>query len=184
MEKIEDLFNEPVANRTELARCIGRAGFHDCAEIGVLEGGYSERMAQNIPGINLICVDTWEPSRNHRSARWMHVHFRTARRRLKDYNVRFMKMPSLEAAALVPDQSRDFVYIDALHDAKSVMEDITAWEPKVRPGGVVAGHDWTHRGVTAAVESYVMLHNIAPLYTTLSCEEDVNPSWYWIRKNG
>ena len=60
-----------------------------------------------------------------------------------------MRMTSLEAAKLIPDNSVDMVFIDGLHTATG--EDIDAWRPKMKPGGVMAGHDygakeWSVRG--------------------------------------
>lgn len=40
------------------------------------------------------------------------------------------------------DYSLDFVYIDANHTYESVKEDINMWYPKVKIGGIVAGHDF------------------------------------------
>lgn len=48
---------------------------------------------------------------------------------------------SVEAAKLYRDGSLDLVYIDADHARLS--EDIDAWLPKVRDGGLLAGHDFT-----------------------------------------
>jgi hypothetical protein len=65
-----------------------------------------------------------------------------------------LEMPSLEAAAQLPDASLDFVFIDGSHDHESVIADIRAWLPKVKPGGVLAGHDYdlrTDPGVVTAV---------------------------------
>jgi hypothetical protein len=47
----------------------------------------------------------------------------------------------------------DLVFIDALHDQPSVEQDIALWWPTVRPGGVLAGHDFNHKwpGVQRAV---------------------------------
>src|SRR5207253_8367684 len=42
------------------------------------------------------------------------------------------------------DASVDFVFIDAGHDFNSVCNDIRVWLPKVKPGGVLAGHDYEH----------------------------------------
>jgi hypothetical protein len=52
------------------------------------------------------------------------------------------------------DDSLDFVYIDACHRYKKVKQDILAWLPKVKNGGVLAGHDYdpAHPGVVRAVE--------------------------------
>lgn len=35
------------------------------------------------------------------------------------------------------------MYVDARHDRKGVLADLEAWWPKVRPGGILAGHDFT-----------------------------------------
>ncbi len=46
-----------------------------------------------------------------------------------------------------------FVFIDGRHEHKDVAEDIAAWLPLIRPGGVIAGHDHTPSwpGVETAV---------------------------------
>ncbi len=36
-----------------------------------------------------------------------------------------------------------FVWIDAVHDKPHVLEDIAAWMPLIRPGGMIGGHDHT-----------------------------------------
>lgn len=50
---------------------------------------------------------------------------------------------SWDAAALYPDESLDFVYLDAGHDYADVHKDIDAWRLKVKSGGILAGHDYT-----------------------------------------
>jgi len=42
----------------------------------------------------------------------------------------------------VPDEHFDFIYVDARHDFKGVYEDMVAWWPKLRMGGIMAGHDY------------------------------------------
>lgn len=49
---------------------------------------------------------------------------------------------SKELAYTFTDRSLDFAYIDARHDYDGVMEDLVAWWPKVKQGGVMAGHDY------------------------------------------
>ena len=59
---------------------------------------------------------------------------------------------SVDAAAAVPDRSCAFVFIDADHSYDSVRNDIRAWRHKVRPGGILAGHDcYTFASVYNAV---------------------------------
>lgn len=59
---------------------------------------------------------------------------------------------SVQAATLYADQSVDFCYIDADHTEAAVARDIEAWLPKMRPGGILAGHDYDSPGVSAAVD--------------------------------
>ena len=42
------------------------------------------------------------------------------------------------------DNSLDFVMLDADHTLASVLADIAHWWPKVRAGGILAGHDFSH----------------------------------------
>jgi predicted O-methyltransferase YrrM len=58
---------------------------------------------------------------------------------------------STAAAKLYNDNSIDFVFIDASHDYDSVVADIKAWLPKVKPGGMISGHDYPHDPVRRAV---------------------------------
>ncbi len=59
---------------------------------------------------------------------------------------------SSESARFFEDGSVDFVFIDADHVYDRVKEDILAWLPKVKPGGIIAGHDYNApHGVERAV---------------------------------
>ena len=49
---------------------------------------------------------------------------------------------SVVCATRIADASLDFAYIDARHDYKGVLEDLAAFWPKLRRGGIMAGHDY------------------------------------------
>lgn len=55
-----------------------------------------------------------------------------------------IKLDSISASKLYKDNSLDFVFIDAAHDYESVFNDITYWLPKIKPGGIIAGHDYSN----------------------------------------
>lgn len=63
-----------------------------------------------------------------------------------------IKMKSVDGSKLYKDESIDVVFIDAFHSYECVKEDIACWLPKVKKGGYLAGHDWSHEGVKKAVE--------------------------------
>ena len=54
----------------------------------------------------------------------------------------WMRMTSKAAAALIPDSTADFIYLDAQHNYCSVLEDLQLYWPKLKVGGVMSGHDY------------------------------------------
>ena len=60
---------------------------------------------------------------------------------------------SFDRAKDFEDGSIDFCFIDANHTYEFVKKDIEAFLPKMKPGGVMAGHDYnmSHPGVIRAV---------------------------------
>lgn len=54
-----------------------------------------------------------------------------------------IRMTSVEAAGLYENASLDFVFIDGDHTYEGVKADLIAWKDKIRPGGIIAGHDFS-----------------------------------------
>lgn len=55
---------------------------------------------------------------------------------------RFYHMTSLLASDYFCEESVDFIYIDADHKYDSVRDDLAAWYPKLKVGGVFCGDDY------------------------------------------
>jgi predicted O-methyltransferase YrrM len=67
---------------------------------------------------------------------------------------------STAGAARYADRSLDFVFIDADHTTPKVTADVQAWLPKVKSGGVLAGHDWNRFGVNAGVLAVLPMESL------------------------
>jgi predicted O-methyltransferase YrrM len=75
--------------------------------------------------------------------------------------VEFLQGWSDESAARFENASVDLVFIDADHSAQWVERDLRAWLPKVRPGGIVSGHDYgskRHPDVKPVVDRFFRDH--------------------------
>jgi hypothetical protein len=141
-----------VPSRDELPPLLNARGLLGRgAEIGVKQGRYSDELLRNWRGSELVSIDPWlsaDPDeyvdRSNVSQDRFNEFYEETRERLAGYGSRstIWRMTSIEAAPRVPDGSLDFVYIDARHDYESVKEDLEAWCSKVRPGGILAGHDY------------------------------------------
>ena len=57
-------------------------------------------------------------------------------------NVTKIKSFSIEAANNWSYGKLDLVYIDACHTHDALVSDIAAWLPHIKPGGIIAGHDY------------------------------------------
>lgn len=53
-----------------------------------------------------------------------------------------IKGNSIDVGNKFPDKSIDFCFIDANHSYPDVLNDIRAYLPKMKEGGVIAGHDY------------------------------------------
>jgi hypothetical protein len=59
--------------------------------------------------------------------------------------VHMLRMDSAAAVETFADRSLSFVYIDGDHSYKGVCADIIAWAKKLKPNGILAGHDYYNR---------------------------------------
>lgn len=168
-------------NRFDLAKYLYEQSYKVGAEVGVLEGHYSEILLDNIPGLALYCVDNWK-NIAYREAVERMAFARLAKRAI------IMRKSSVEAAESFDDGCLDFVYIDANHQYHSIMDDLKAWTPKVRKGGIVCGDDFydipgSKWGVVQAVIDFTHEHGYhlqTSKWDPSLPEEDSHPQFWFI----
>ena len=130
-------------------------------EVGCLWGGftwYGARIAVDNFS-EWTCVDPWKGGSSDLTEDWdwddIYEGFKLNMRDagLLDH-INIKRMRSVDAAKDFEDNSLDLVFIDGDHSYECCKEDIEAWWPKLKKGGVMLGHDYgpKHPGVIKAVK--------------------------------
>jgi len=187
----------PNVGRRHLAQLFAHLEFRLGSEIGVEQGAYAEELLRHNPGLHLLAVDAWQAYRGYRehvSQDKLEGFYASTQQRLAPYHVTYIRKFSVDAAKGIENGSLDFAYIDANHSLQSVIQDIHAWLPKVRSGGIVAGHDYCQRRqsgyqvhVVEAVKAWASAYFVYPWFVLGSKEivdgreRDRPRSWMWVK---
>src|SRR2546426_1017173 len=150
-QQIDGWFNFKEIYDAAISEAEDRAVF---VEVGSWYGRSAAYMAVEIARsgkqIRLCCADTWTGSTD---LPWMAAELsqkggsglpffeENMRRGGVLHRIEIMPLHSVAAASHFAPESIDFVMINAAHDFPSVRDDVKAWLPKVKPGGVMAGDD-------------------------------------------
>tara|TARA_Y100000034_G_scaffold136839_1_gene216252 strand:- start:1989 stop:2957 length:969 start_codon:yes stop_codon:yes gene_type:complete len=119
-------------------------------EIGTYRGTYAKYIADIVEPKMLHLVDPWEHQdsdkwednkRNYDQNKFNGI-FGDVQKIFTDYdNVTIHRLYSDEAVYEFDDEYFDWIYIDGCHMYECVKADMTAYFPKVKKGGLIAGHD-------------------------------------------
>ena len=120
-------------------------------EVGVWHGGFAEHFAEHWKGRKLYLVDPYLRECCVKTV-WTELTEQTvfdaareaAHRCMKRFGdaVEFIEKPSHTAAQHFEDDVLDWIYLDAAHTYQEVSSDLADWWPKLKAGGVFAGHDY------------------------------------------
>ena len=189
----------PNIGREGFAEMLGAWGCRVGCEVGVERGEYLATLARVLlPGGVLYGVDAWQSHvgyRDHVRQNKLDRFYAETCARFEQYpNVHLIRKFSVEAAKDIPGASLDFVYIDANHALPFVIADLHAWSYKVRPGGIVAGHDFIHHKwpnqmhVTQAIHAWTDAYDIKPWFVLGRKDKvpgevrDDGRSWFWVHE--
>lgn len=146
-----------INGRNELGLYLNQLQLHGIGvEVGTHRGEFANEILMRWAAGTLYCVDPWENLPEYASqvqflwdseSRQQDLQY--AQQLLQAYadRVRYMQMTSADAVTSFDDGSLDFVYLDGNHMEPYVSQDLQLWWPKVKPGGLLLGHDVLMPGV-------------------------------------
>lgn len=156
------------------------------AEIGVERGKNALDMLENMDIGKLYLIDDYLPYTDYLGGfcppEIQEQVYQDMLGRINSYlnKTIVIRKSSLDSALLFPDNFFDFVYIDGNHNYESVKKDMTIWFPKIKKGGLMAGHDFdgrniTRQDVTEAVKDFSKENNLE--YIIFSGNEPPYADW-------
>ncbi len=132
-------------DRRALLELVKRIEARRVLEIGSwLGGGSTQALAST--GANVFCLDHWQGSPGVAGHREIVERFDVLGTFMRNVapvreRIRILVMDSAEASQILADASFDLVFIDADHSYDATLRDIRGFASKVRPGGILCGHD-------------------------------------------
>jgi hypothetical protein len=174
-----------VRTREDLPDILRARSYRVGMEIGVARGAFSEHILRRWDG-KLYSLDCWEHQEKeyitasfNDSNGLQQAYYEETRRRLAEFGGRSVIVKGFSTKVTI-EEMLDFVYVDANHSYGAVLADLEYWYPKVRNGGMVAGHDFEQGtingadfGVIKALETF-LADKRHVLHTT---DERQYPSW-------
>lgn len=166
-------------DRAELAARLIRPG-SVVAELGVARGHYSDLILSVSQCRTLYSIDRWAGDRGHDADQEA-----AARALLARHGGRSVVIcePFAYARALFADGSLDLVYVDGYaHEGQDGGRTMDDWVTAVRPGGIIAGHDYCYDSwplTVEAVDAFADRHGLVVQVTAAAADGgDEYPSWW------
>ena len=148
-------------------------------EIGSYRGESTEIFLKSNAFSRFYCIDPWiqgydpdDPSADE-SIKLAEEDF--DRRFKNNFTVVKIRQTSDTSFNLFDNESIDFIYIDACHTYEAAMRDLIHYVPKIKHGGIIAGHDYQSAfpGVTQAVDEF---------FKKLPLSQYQESSWVYIKE--
>ena len=138
-----------IKHRDQIIKYIETLNSPTICEVGTRNGDYfyNALFAENCSAG--IMVDVWRNTEdiNQNDSDYtqdqLDEQYKKVFKRTMNYaNVRIIREFSDKACDFFEDETFDFVYIDADHSYNGCLRDLNCWYPKVKRGGILAGHDF------------------------------------------
>jgi hypothetical protein len=187
-----------IVERASLGNLLNRQELKgEGVEIGTHRGDFAKAFMDRWEGRQLHCIDPWSipPGYEHqatflpdqgsdREADYQHCQNVL---RVHASRITYHRTLSSIAAETFELQSRiqflDFVYLDGDHDYAPFCQDLLLWYPLIKPGGILAGHDFLCPGepdgswgrfIQPALINFCSERNL-----TIHMIQEYNQPWSW-----
>ena len=185
---LEDI--KKMRSRNHILRILTKYNKKVICEVGVETGAYFKVLLQSKPQI-AVAVDLWRGddfymhtlNRSQDQIDELYNSMCIFATDHPEHNIKIMRMHSHDAAIEFVDNYFDFVYIDADHRYEAVLNDMHCWWNKVKPGGILGGHDYRFGVASALVRWGVVeaVHEFLGQYKLRSKFATVRNNWYIIK---
>lgn len=159
-----------LCNRMELLKLMPKNGV--AVELGVDQGLFTEKILELANPSKLHLVDVWNTEVYNDDKRVsvqdkFKEHIESGKIEL---NIGY----STDVSKQFEDNYFDWIYIDTDHSYETTKSELEMYRTKVKPGGIIAGHDyilgsWNHMiryGVKEAVHEFCLNHDWEIVYLT------------------
>lgn len=152
-------------------------------ELGVARAETSYYILENCPNIKkYYCVDPWLPYMDWNgmiSVQLISDMKLAALTNLSYFSdkVEIIQENSDGAKEKITDNSLDFIFIDGDHSYDAALFDMKTYWPKVKKGGLFAGHDTGMAAVDNAIA-----HTRKDFNITTPVQYGENNIWYWVKE--
>lgn len=168
-----------LATREQLLSQLPQHGV--VAELGVDHGDFSKKILKINQPAKLHLVDVWKSERYPEHL--FHEVSQKFQEEIQEGKVIINRGLSTEVVNLFEDNYFDWIYIDTAHSYAVTKAELTSYLPKMKKGGIIAGHDfivgeidvpWKY-GVIEAVYEFCVEQGWEIIYLTM--ERGISPSF-------
>jgi len=152
-------------------------------EVGTADGGFAEQILTVCHPDKLHLIDSWSAEHDSR-----YINMEDAvKQRLHDHPIETHKGYSTDMLALFSDDHFDVIYLDAGHGYDDTMAELELCRQKVKPEGLITGHDYVtgtwrtqdRYGVIEAVNAFCIQYNWEFVLVTWECHRHIS---YMLRR--
>jgi len=145
-------------------------------EIGVGCGNFSLQILENT-NFTLYSIDCWELNKFNPIPDESYNLTINKLAKFKERSIIIKHYSNIDIANKFLDKSIDFIYLDGDHFYDGIKNDINIWLPKVKIGGIIAGHDYAEYSGWGVIQAVNEKFNNVDVIPVGHFDDGGLPSW-------